>query len=87
MGEDTELDEPALGVAPLSTSARLRYNVNPQLFAESTAEFTREQARVATTRGETSTDVYTVINLQGGWNISNAVPLRLGVKTCLTDSM
>lgn len=79
-GEDTTLDEPALGVAPLSGSAGLRYNITPDIFAESTAEFTGKQDRVATTRGETSTDGYTVINFQGGWNFSNAVSLRLGVK-------
>ncbi|GAA5521398.1 TonB-dependent receptor [Aliifodinibius salicampi] len=83
-GQDTELDEPALGVSPLSGTVGLRYEFSKQpLFLESTAKFVSEQERVATARGETSTEGYTVFDLQGGWNITNSISLQAGVKNLL----
>jgi iron complex outermembrane receptor protein len=83
-GKDTELDEPALGVSPFSGMVGVRYEFTEQpLFLESSAEFVSEQDRVATARGETSTDGYTVVDLQGGWNIASSISLQLGVKNLL----
>lgn len=83
-GQDTELNEPALGVSPLSGSVGLRYDFSAHpVFLESTAEFAGEQERVATTRGETSTDGYTIVDVQGGWNIGDNISLQFGVKNLL----
>ncbi|MEL7833118.1 TonB-dependent receptor [Fodinibius sp. Rm-B-1B1-1] len=80
-GKDTKLDEPALGVSPLSGSAGFRYDfVEWPLFLESTAEFVGKQDRVATARGETSTGGYTVVDLLGGWTFGNNISLQMGVK-------
>ena len=80
-GEDTELDEPVLGVSPLSGSAGLRYDfAEIPLFLESTFQFVSSQDRVSSARGEQSTDGYTLADLQGGWSVTRNVSLQFGVK-------
>ncbi|NBC26909.1 MAG: TonB-dependent receptor [Bacteroidetes bacterium] len=80
-GEDTELDEPALGVSPFSGAIGLRYDVkNRPVYLEGQLEFVGSQERVASARGETSTDEYQVADLQGGWRISSSISLQAGIK-------
>ena len=80
-GQDTELDEPALGVAPFSVDAGLRYeSPSAPFFAETTVHFVSEQDRVAITRGETATDGYTTADFLAGITIWRNVYLQAGVK-------
>ncbi|MFW6157649.1 MAG: TonB-dependent receptor, partial [Balneolaceae bacterium] len=80
-GEDTELEEPALGVSPLSGAVDLRYDfVAWPIFVESTVNYVGEQDRVATARGETPTDGYTLVDLLAGWSYKNTLTLQLGIK-------
>lgn len=83
-GEDTELNEPVLGISPVSGSFNLRYDMESEpIFLESTLQFSGLQDRVATARGETSTDGYEVIDLLAGWTISRSASLQFGVKNLL----
>lgn len=82
--KDTELNEPVLGISPLSGSLGLRYDfISEPLFVESTLQMTGPQDRVATARGETSTDGYTVLDVQGGWRINQTFSFQFGVKNLL----
>ncbi len=80
-GKDTELDEPALGISPLSGTASFRYDaVDKPLFLEGSLQFVDEQHRVAATRGETATSGYTLADIQGGWTFSHNISLQFGIK-------
>lgn len=84
-GQDTKLDEPALGVAPLGGDIGLRYETRRwPLFIESTLHLVNEQTRVATERGETPTEGYVTADIQAGGTIWSRVSLQVGVKN-LTD--
>jgi iron complex outermembrane receptor protein len=85
-GRDDAFDEPAFGVAPAAGEVALRWSPVLGLpsvrnaFLESTVRFVAEQDRVATTRGESPTDGYTLVGLGGGVRVLNRVQLQLGVE-------
>ncbi len=85
-GRDQTLDEPALGVPPLSGSLGLRFD-DPagRFFAEARARGVTRQSRVATLKGETPTDGYATLGLRGGVSLTRRVSLRLGVDN-VTDT-
>ncbi|MDZ7771713.1 MAG: TonB-dependent receptor [Balneolaceae bacterium] len=86
-GEDTELDEPALGVAPPGADLGLRYEGDERpLFVEGTLHLVGEQDRVAVTRGETSTDGYMTADLQAGYTFWERVSVQAGVKNVLDEN-
>lgn len=85
-GEDTSLDEPALGVAPFSLDAALRYEAEDRpLYIEGGILWVSKQDRVAVSRGETPTDRYVTSNLQAGMTFWQMVSLQAGVKN-ITDN-
>lgn len=85
-GEDTTLDEPALGVTPFSGDVGLRYETGGgRFFAEGVVHAVAEQDRVAATRGETLTDGYVTADLRAGFEVVRGVSLLAGV-TNLTDA-
>lgn len=83
-GQDTELDEPALGVAPFSVQTGLRYesDVRP-LFVEGTVNLVSGQNRVASARGEVPTDGYTTVDLLTGATIWKRLSLQVGINNLL----
>ncbi|MDZ7680228.1 MAG: TonB-dependent receptor [Fodinibius sp.] len=83
-GQDTKLNEPALGVSPLSAQTGVRFeSQNLPLFMEGTLHLVDEQNRLATTRGETATDGYTTIDFLTGFTIWKKVSMQLGVNNLL----
>ena len=79
-GQDTELDEPALGVAPLRTSYGLRYEEPAgRFYVEGAVNVVADQKRQAKTRGETETLGYETGDLRAGFGLPNGVTLRAGV--------
>jgi iron complex outermembrane receptor protein len=84
-GQDTELDESVLGVAPFGVDTDLRYESGRwPLFIEGIVHFVGEQDRASTTRGETPTDGYMTADIQAGGTIWNKVSIQLGIKN-ITD--
>jgi iron complex outermembrane receptor protein len=84
-GKDTELNEPALGIPPLRLNGGLRYeSTQHPFFVESSLRWVDEQDRVATTRGETSTDGHITADIQTGLTLWNRVSIQAGVEN-LTD--
>lgn len=80
-GRDTELDEPALGISPVLGTLGLRYDFSRQpIFVESTLTFAGSQDSVASARGETATDGYQLMDVQGGWYVTRSISLQIGVK-------
>ena len=85
-GEDTALDEPALGVAPASGEVAVRWSPAlgtssvRGLFVEPAVRVVAEQDRVAATRGETPTDGYALVRLIAGVRVLNRVQLQAGVE-------
>ena len=79
-GQDTELDEPALGVAPLRTSLGLRYE-EPlgRFYVEGSVDLVAEQKRQARTRGETETPGHETGDIKAGYGLPNGVTIRAGV--------
>lgn len=79
-GQDTELNEPALGVAPFSVQTSLRYeSTGLPLFVEATIHLVDEQQRVATARGEMPTDGYTTVDFISGFTVWKGISMQLGV--------
>jgi iron complex outermembrane recepter protein len=79
-GQDTQLDEPAIGVAPVSGSLDLRYEeAQGRYYLEADGNATGKQTRVATMRGETPTPGYQTLDLRGGFGMANGVTVRGGV--------
>ena len=79
-GEDDTLDEPAIGIAPLTTSFLLRYDEpTDRFYVEGALRLVGEQDRVATQRGETATESYSVADLRAGVQLLPDVFLRGGV--------
>jgi iron complex outermembrane receptor protein len=79
-GQDTALDEPAIGVSPLRTSFGLRYEeVAGRYYVEGAVNLVGEQDRVAVSRGETPTDRYQTGDLRAGFGLANGVTIRTGV--------
>lgn len=85
-GEDETLDEPALGVYPLSAdvNARIEAPFSETLFMETTVHWAAEQDRVATTRGEVPTDGYTTLDLRLGFTPISGATFTVAVEN-LTD--
>jgi iron complex outermembrane receptor protein len=80
-GRDTEVDEPALGVAPFEVDPGLRYEFQQRpVFVEGTAHFVSKQTRVATARGEVPTDRHTTLDLLAGGKFWRRISLQIGVK-------
>ena len=85
-GKNLETGQPALGIAPLQGDLGLRWEPrNGRFYVESTLHATAEQDRVAIVLGETPTDGYVTVNLQGGLDLGRGVSLEAGV-TNLTDT-
>ncbi len=85
-GRDQTLDEPALGVPPLSGSLGLRWDdPKGRFFAEGRVRGVTRQSRVAAQKGETPTNGYATIRLRGGIDLTHGLSLRLGVDN-LTDT-
>ena len=79
-GQDTELAEPALGVAPFKTSFGLRYE-EPlgRFYVEGSVNLVAEQKRNALTRGETETTGYETGDVRAGYGLPNGVTIRAGI--------
>jgi iron complex outermembrane receptor protein len=79
-GQDTELDEPALGVAPFRTSVGLRYE-EPlgRFYVEGSVNLVAEQKRQSKTRGETESPAYETGDVRAGFGLPNGITLRTGV--------
>ena len=79
-GQDTELDEPTIGMAPFTTSIGLRYE-EPlgRFYVEGSVNLVTEQKREAQTRGETETPGYQTGDVRVGYGLPNGVTLRAGV--------
>ena len=82
-GRDDTLDEPALGVAPLSAEIGGRWTIPissrtvQQLYLDGHVQATAEQDRVAATRGEGSTSSYAVAGLQTGLRLDAGIEVRV----------
>jgi len=85
-GRDESLDEPAFGVAPPSADLGLRWRPPvalpraSNLFVDGTVRLVDAQNRVATARGETTTDGYTTVGLTAGARLLEQVDLEVGVE-------
>jgi iron complex outermembrane receptor protein len=84
-GDDEELDEPALGVPPLSGSVALRYShQSGKFYVEGKARIADRQDRVASSRYEKETPGYTVFDLRAGLRVSEGLSILL-IGRNLTD--
>lgn len=84
-GEDTSLDEPVLGIAPLKFDLGVRLqSPDNRYYLQGNVKIVSEQDRVATTRSELPTDGYTTMDLRGGVKIFQNFELRGGILN-LTD--
>ncbi|MEN8145616.1 MAG: TonB-dependent receptor [Gemmatimonadota bacterium] len=82
-GEDDLLDEPAIGIAPASGAAGLRYELPSRTFyGEATLNLVAEATanRVSLARGETPTDGYVTGDVRFGWQVSERLLIRFGVE-------
>jgi iron complex outermembrane receptor protein len=83
-GEDSSLDEPALGIQPVTVVVGLRYEPpNGRYFLAGTIHAVGQQDRVARSRGELPTSGYSVVDLRGGIELRKGVEMRLGVNNLL----
>jgi iron complex outermembrane receptor protein len=79
-GQDDQLDEPAIGISPVTGSLGLRFEeAMGRFYAEAIGTAVAEQDRVATSRNEGVTPGYQTLDLRGGIGLSNGVTLRAGV--------
>ena len=85
-GRDETLDEPAFGVTPSSADLGARW-LPPldlqgvsSLYLDGSVHLVAEQNRVARTRGESSTDGYTTVQLQVGADVLQRVEVQAGVQ-------
>lgn len=79
-GHDDELDEPAIGIAPLRGSVGLRYEEPMgRLYVEAIGTAVAEQDRVSISRNEGVTPGYQLVDLKAGFGLPNGVTLRGGV--------
>ena len=83
-GDNTTLDEPALGVAPWRADVGLRFEPDTRYYLQGTTHLVGRQDRVETTAGEQPTPGYTTVELRGGFRPTSALELRAGVQN-LTD--
>ncbi|MDJ0835205.1 MAG: TonB-dependent receptor [Acidobacteriota bacterium] len=78
-GEDDELNEPVIGIAPTRFDVGLRYAPGDgRHSAGLSVTDVGSQDRVAVSRGETPTDGYTTVNLLYHLNLASKFFLRLG---------
>ncbi len=83
-GEETSMDEPALGVSPLRAELGLRWDpAEDDRFVEVSSRTVARQDRVAGTRGELETPGYTRVDIQAGHPLPGGVTLRVGVENLL----
>jgi iron complex outermembrane receptor protein len=91
-GRDETLDEPALGVTPLSLSGGARLAIPfrnatiQRVYVDGALTINTEQDRVASTRGEQVTDGWAVADLQAGMRLANAVDVRFTVENVFDTS-
>jgi iron complex outermembrane receptor protein len=79
-GQDTDLDEPVIGVAPFRTSLGLRYEERlGRYYVEGSVDLVVKQDRVSTSRGETASPGYQTGDVRAGVSLANGVTLRTGV--------
>ena len=84
----TEVTEPALGLAPITTHAGLRFeDVAGMYFLEGTANLVAGQSRVAATLQELETDGYTTIDLLAGIAPVRGINLRVGVDNLFDEEV
>lgn len=82
--QDTKVDEPALGIPPLTGTLGLQYHFQYlPAYVGGTFKWVNDQDRVAATRGETATKGYSLLDLEGAWEITHYISLQLGVKNVL----
>jgi iron complex outermembrane receptor protein len=85
-GKNLETGQPVLGIAPPRGDLGLRWEPHEgRFYVESTLHAAAEQDRVATVLGETPTEGYVTLDLQGGVELGRGVSLDAGV-TNLTDT-
>ncbi len=84
-GEDEELDEPVLGVAPLRGEVGIRVTaLESRLWIDFATRFADRQDRVATTRFEQETPGWVTYNLSAGYELSRGFKLTAAIEN-LTD--
>lgn len=65
-GTDLPLDEPAIGISPLTTAVQMHYRAS-RWWASGGGTWVARQDRVARKRGETPTNGFVTVNLSLGW--------------------
>ncbi len=84
-GHDRALDEPVLGVAPLSGEVGVRFHtVERRLWIDLASRFAGRQERVATSRFEQETPGWAIYNLSAGFELARGWKLTAAVEN-LTD--
>ncbi len=84
-GEDEALDEPVLGVAPLSGEVGVRFHLlERRLWIDLAGRFAGRQNRVAISRFEQETPGWAIVDLSAGWQLPRGVRLTAAVDN-LTD--
>ena len=79
-GQDDELDEPAIGVAPVRGTLGLRYEEPMgRFYVEANGTAVAEQDRVSTSRNEAITPGYQTVDLRAGVGLPGGLTLRGGV--------
>lgn len=80
-GQDRKLNQPALGISPLTVDTGLRYESSRwPVFVEGIVHFIDNQDRVAALKGETATKDYTTAELQAGATLWRQLSIQGGVK-------
>ena len=84
-GEDEELNEPVLGVAPLNGEVGVRLHLlDSRLWIDLASRFADRQDRVATSRFEQETPGWAIYKLSAGFELPNGFELTAAVDN-LTD--
>ncbi len=79
-GQDTSLDDPVIGITPLTGSTGLRYeDAAGRFYVEALGTAVGKQDRVSTKRNEGVTPGYQTADLRGGFGMANGVTVRGGV--------
>lgn len=83
-GQDTTLDEPALGVSPLNGRLNLRWEPGAGTqYVELSGMAYARQDRVSATRGEEGTPGYGILDVHGGLPLPGGAFVRVGVSNLL----
>ena len=84
--EDNELNEPVLGISPLTGRLGLRYeDASGRYFVEGSSTAVASQDRVSTTRNENATDSYVTIGLLTGLATVQGWNVRVGIENLLDE--